>query len=111
MVQKAMQVIESDVIGEIYAMVGGSRDISPLPPAYPGWITDPAHAGGGALIDHSVHVIDAMRYLCGAKVISVSAEAGTLFQPEMQVDDACRQPLPLRLLLARPRLEWDGEHR
>src|SRR4030095_7365848 len=71
-----------------YSMVGGNRGIPPLPPAYPGWITDPAHAGGGALIDHSVHITDSMRYLSCAEVTSVSAETGTLFQPEMKVDDA-----------------------
>lgn len=88
MMQKVKQIVAGGEIGELYSMVGGNRGIPPLPPAYPAWITDPLHAGGGALIDHSVHVTDAMRFLSGAEVIAVSAEAGTLFQPDMQVDDA-----------------------
>jgi predicted dehydrogenase len=88
MVQKAKQVIEAGEIGELYSMVGANRGIPPLPPAYPGWITDSARAGGGALMDHSVHVTDIMRYLSGTEAISVAAEAGTLFQPDMKVDDA-----------------------
>src|SRR5690606_25274286 len=67
--------------------VGGNRGLPPLPPTYPAWITSPDEAGGGALIDHSVHVTDAMRYLTGAEVRSVSAEAATLFHPDLAVDD------------------------
>jgi predicted dehydrogenase len=44
-------------------------------------------AGGGALADHSVHVTDALRYVLGAEVESVSAETGTLLHPELAVDD------------------------
>jgi predicted dehydrogenase len=88
MVQKAKQLIDAGEIGSIYGMVGGNRGIPPLPPAYPDWITDPARAGGGALIDHSVHVTDAMRYLIGEEAVRVSAEAGTLFREDLAVDDA-----------------------
>lgn len=87
-VQKVKQVIDAGEIGQLTAMVGGNRGIPPLAPAYPGWITDPARAGGGALIDHSVHVTDAMRFVSGIEATSVSAEVGTLFQPELAVDDA-----------------------
>jgi predicted dehydrogenase len=88
MVQRAKQMIEAGQIGEIYGMIGGNRGIPPLPPAYPAWITDPARAGGGALIDHSVHVTDAMRFLTGAEATRVFAECGTLFLDELDVDDA-----------------------
>ena len=35
--------------------------------SYPAWITDAGAAGGGALIDHSVHVIDVMRHVTGRR--------------------------------------------
>jgi predicted dehydrogenase len=87
MVQRAKQMIEAGEIGTIYGMLGGNRGIPPLAPAYPAWITDPVRAGGGALMDHSVHVTDVMRYLSGAEATSVFAECGTLFRDELQVDD------------------------
>lgn len=88
MVRSARTMMSQNEIGPIVAMVGGNRGRPPLPPAYPAWITDPERAGGGALLDHSVHVIDAMRYLSGSEVRSVSAETGTLFTDGLSVDDA-----------------------
>ena len=87
-VRKAKELIEVGEIGDLCAMSGGNRGIPPLPPAYPPWITDQGRAGGGALIDHSVHVTDAMRFLSGAEATSVFAETGTLFREELAVDDA-----------------------
>ena len=50
----------------------------PLPPHYPEWITDPSRSGGGALIDHSVHLTDVMRHISGQEVGRLSAEADAL---------------------------------
>lgn len=88
MVQQAKRMIDSGEIGAIYGMMGGNRGIPPLAPAYPSWITDPIQAGGGALMDHSVHVTDVMRYLSGKEATRVVAECGTLFQETLAVDDA-----------------------
>jgi len=73
-------------LGELIGLVGANRGRPPLPPAYPGWITDPVAAGGGALIDHSVHVTDVMRHVSGLEVTEVSAEAGSLIWG-LEVDD------------------------
>jgi predicted dehydrogenase len=75
-------------------MVGGNRGRPPLPPAYPSWITNVDDAGGGALIDHSVHVTDVMRHVSGLEPTSVSAEAGSLLW-DCGVDDVAL--LTLRL--------------
>lgn len=40
------------------------------------WFTDPKLAGGGAVIDHTVHLVDLMRFLIGAEVATVYAEVG-----------------------------------
>lgn len=87
MVQAAKQMIDAGEIGPVYGVLGGNRGLPPLPPAYPPWIIDPAQAGGGALLDHSVHVTDALRYLLGSEVESVFAESGTLIHKELAVDD------------------------
>jgi predicted dehydrogenase len=77
-VARARQAIHDGRIGEPIGLVGGNRGRPPLEPTYPPWITDPVAAGGGALIDHSVHVTDAMRHITGLEVTEVSAEAGAL---------------------------------
>lgn len=87
MIASTKAMLEAGDIGTIFGMLGGNRGRPPLPPAYPAWITHPEHAGGGAVLDHSVHVTDAMRYLTGAEVATVSAEVGTLYQPDLAVDD------------------------
>ncbi|MDI6909599.1 Gfo/Idh/MocA family oxidoreductase [Nocardioides sp.] len=78
LVARARSAVRDGRLGELIGLVGGNRGRPPLPPAYPGWITDPVAAGGGALIDHSVHVTDVMRHVSGLEVAQVSAECGSL---------------------------------
>ncbi len=49
-------------LGDLFGVVGGNRGRPPFPPWYPSWITDPLKAGGGALIDHSVHLTDVIHH-------------------------------------------------
>jgi predicted dehydrogenase len=52
-----------------------------------GWFTDPALAGGGALIDMGIHAIDTVRYLLGDPLPArVRASIGTSFG-DYEVDD------------------------
>jgi predicted dehydrogenase len=85
-VARARQAVRDGRLGELVGLVGGNRGRPPLAPMYPPWITDPVAAGGGALIDHSVHVTDAMRHVSGLEVTEVSAEAGALLW-DCAVDD------------------------
>lgn len=86
MVARARGAVRDGRLGDLVGLVGGNRGRPPLPPSYPAWITDPVAAGGGALIDHSVHVTDAMRHVSGLEVADVSAEAGSLLW-DCGVDD------------------------
>jgi predicted dehydrogenase len=86
LVQKAKAAVDAGGVGTLIGMTGGNRGRPPLPPAYPGWITSEPMSGGGALIDHSVHVTDAMRHITGLEVTRVSAEAGELMW-DCGVDD------------------------
>jgi predicted dehydrogenase len=78
LVSRARASVAEGRLGELLGLVGGNRGRPPLPPTYPSWITDRREAGGGALIDHSVHVTDAMRHVSGLEVSEVSAETGAL---------------------------------
>lgn len=73
-VQQLRVRIGAGELGDLVGMVGANRGRPPLPPTYPTWITTPDASGGGALIDHSVHVTDVMRHVSGREVISVDAE-------------------------------------
>ena len=53
-----------------------------------GWFTDPALAGGGALIDMGIHAIDTVRFILGdPKPESVYASIGT-YHSDNAVDDS-----------------------
>lgn len=77
LVAEVRTAIDAGELGDLLAIVGGNRGRPPLPPAYPPWITDAAQSGGGALMDHSVHLTDVMRHLSGSEVVRVSAEVGS----------------------------------
>ncbi len=57
------------------------------PGRYPGsWFGDPYLAGGGAAMDHTVHVADALRWLLGDEIVRVHAELGS-FMHALPVED------------------------
>jgi predicted dehydrogenase len=54
-----------------------------------GWFIDKQLAGGGALLDHTVHVIDLLRWFWNSEVTEVYAEVGeSLLHPGLGIDDA-----------------------
>ncbi|WP_163854129.1 Gfo/Idh/MocA family protein [Paenibacillus elgii] len=81
-VVQAKQAVERGEIGEIVAIKGTNRGSFPG-----GWFADKALSGGGAVLDHTVHVMDLMHWFLGAEVQEVYAYATTVFQ-EQDIDDA-----------------------
>ena len=77
-VRSIKKAIDSGSLGEVVGIRAGNRGRPPLPPHYPAWITQAHESGGGALIDHSVHLTDVVRHLTGREVTSVAAETGAL---------------------------------
>lgn len=66
------------------------------PGQYPGrWFGDPVQAGGGAAMDHTVHVADALRWLLADEVVRVHAEMGA-FLHGLPVEDTGLLTLDLR---------------
>ncbi len=53
----------------------------------PGWFSDPTLAGGGATMDHTVHVADLLRWIFEQEITSVYAEVDTRIHPGVQTDD------------------------
>ena len=82
-IRRAKAAVDAGDLGEIQAIVGTNllRWM-----AADSWFTDPERSGGGAIMDHVVHVVDLVRWLTGEEVAEVYAESGTLFQ-ELAVED------------------------
>ena len=66
--------VQAGAIGEVLAIRGTNRGSMPG-----GWFTDRALSGGGAVIDHTVHVADLNRVLLGREATEVQAEIGSGF--------------------------------
>lgn len=80
-VVRAKQLVEQGKVGRIMAIRGTNRGQNPG-----GWFVDPAKSGGGAVIDHTVHVVDLMRWFMGVEVREVYAEVDSKFSPT-PIDD------------------------
>ncbi|HUC91486.1 MAG TPA: Gfo/Idh/MocA family oxidoreductase [Paenibacillus sp.] len=79
---EAKQEIEAGAIGDIVAIKGTNRGTMPR-----GWFIDRSFSGGGAVLDHTVHVMDLMLWFTGSEAAEVYAHAETLFH-EVDIDDA-----------------------
>ncbi|MGZ9583997.1 Gfo/Idh/MocA family protein [Paenibacillus marinisediminis] len=82
-VVRAKEAVDRGDIGDIIGIKGTNRGTMPG-----GWFVDPSLSGGGALLDHTVHVVDLMNWFTGSKVKEVFAHAGTIFHKGLPVDDA-----------------------
>ncbi|GGH27487.1 Gfo/Idh/MocA family protein [Paenibacillus segetis] len=81
-VRQAKQAIDDGQIGDIVAMKGTNRGTMPE-----GWFLKKEHSGGGAVLDHTVHVMDLMHWFTGSVVEEVYAHVETLFH-DTDIDDA-----------------------
>ena len=78
------QQLDAGLLGEVWTVNCTNHGSMPG-----GWFVDPALAGGGAVLDHTVHVIDVLRWLWDAEVTEVYAEIGdSLLHPGLGIDDA-----------------------
>lgn len=78
---KAM--LNSGDYGEVYAISCTNHG------QYPGgWFSDEALSGGGATMDHTVHVVDLLRWMLGKEFTSVYCELGNqLHGKSLKTDD------------------------
>ncbi|ARC56264.1 putative oxidoreductase YcjS [Frondihabitans sp. 762G35] len=65
---------EGGALGEVFAIRGSNNGMLPLARS---WFTEPELSGGGALVDHVVHIADLLDALRGVPVASVTAVANT----------------------------------
>lgn len=85
-VQAARDTVGSGTLGRVLAVVGTNH--SENPKHHRAWFADRKLAGGGATIDHTVHLADLYRWMFGTEVAEVTAEVSNPFDPEVDVDTA-----------------------
>lgn len=79
--RRARERLEAGDVGTLQAVVGTNRGQMPG-----GWFVDPEASGGGAAMDHTVHIVDLVHWLTGERVAEVYAELGTRFH-DIPVED------------------------
>lgn len=80
---EAKAQLDSGAYGAVYAVSCTNHGQSPG-----GWFADEALSGGGATMDHTVHVADLLRWMLGKEFISVYCELGNqLHKKTMKTDD------------------------
>lgn len=80
---EAKKALSNQTIGKIIAFHGTNQGNCPG-----GWFIDKELSGGGAFMDHIVHLADVMRWLTGAEIKEVYAESGSFLVPECSLEDA-----------------------
>lgn len=79
--RRGREFLAGGTIGTLRAVSGTNRGTMPR-----GWFVDPEAAGGGAVMDHTVHVVDLVHWLTGERVREVYAETATRFH-DIAVED------------------------
>lgn len=75
--RRARAAFQAGTVGELTMATGTNR--ARLRNRHEtGWSADPAHAGGGAVMDHTVHIVDLVRWITGREVSTVYAELATM---------------------------------
>jgi len=76
--------IDEGLAGETLAFMGTNN--GRIPTDHAAWFADPVAAGGGAVMDHVVHLVDIMAWWLGAEPIEVYADTNRVFHPEVLVE-------------------------
>jgi UDP-N-acetylglucosamine 3-dehydrogenase len=88
-VARARELVRGGALGRVLALNGTNHGQNPG-----GWFLDPELAGGGAVMDHTVHLADVLRWMLDVEVKSVYAEVDSFFGAQ-GTDDAAILTLEL----------------
>lgn len=87
--------LEQGDFGRVYCFNAVNQ--GELPTRHREWFVDPGLAGGGAIMDHTVHLVDIMRWYLGSEVSTVYAQANHVFHAgEVQVETGALEMITFR---------------
>lgn len=69
--REAAAMLADGTLGRLHACTGTNQSV--LPTRHGAWFADAALAGGGAIMDHSVHLADVLRWYIGEDPVEVYA--------------------------------------
>jgi|SaaInl7_200m_RNA_FD_contig_71_924286_length_1518_multi_3_in_0_out_0_1 predicted dehydrogenase len=73
-------LVESGRLGKIFAC--NTSNQGELPRHHREWFVDAELAGGGAIMDHTVHLADLLRWFLGCEVVEVYAQTNQVFHAD-----------------------------
>jgi len=71
-VRQVKDMLDAGNLGRVYGINGTNQ--GECPTRHRAWFTDPALAGGGAVMDHTVHLADLLRWMLHSEVVEVYAQ-------------------------------------
>ena len=78
--------------GDIYCF--NATNQGEVPTKHRAWFVDPELAGGGAIMDHTVHLVDIMRWFTGSELESMYARSNKIFHAdEVEVETGALEML------------------
>jgi predicted dehydrogenase len=78
--------------GDVYCF--NTTNQGELPTKRRAWFVDPELAGGGAIMDHTVHLVDIMRWFTGSEVATMYARSNRIFHAdEVEVETGALEML------------------
>ncbi len=83
---KIKDMLEQNQLGSLYAVNGINH--AQIPRRHRAWFADKSLAGGGAVMDHTVHIVDLLRWFTGSEVSTVYAEIENPFVKDADIDTA-----------------------
>ena len=72
--------LDNGDFGDVYCF--NATNQGELPTKHRPWFVDPELAGGGAIMDHTVHLVDIMRWLLGSEVKTMYARSNKIFHAD-----------------------------
>ncbi len=78
--QEVKARLDSGELGQVFCF--NATNQGELPTKHRAWFVDPFLAGGGALMDHTVHLVDIMRWYLGSEAAEVYAQTNKIFHAD-----------------------------
>jgi predicted dehydrogenase len=72
--------LDGGELGQVFCF--NATNQGELPTKHRSWFVDPGLAGGGAIMDHTVHLVDIMRWYLGSEASEVYAQANRIFHAD-----------------------------
>lgn len=79
--KQGAQFIHEGGLGQVWAVQGQNQ--AELPMRHRSWFVDPKLSGGGAIMDHVVHLADILRWYLGADPVEVYAATNRILHGEV----------------------------